>query len=94
MKRFIVQISYLVLCLSVISLIASEGASFSNVPIITKDKLKSLLDDPGTIIIDVRHPRNWEQSGMKIRGALYENPFDEEKSWAGRYPKDKNIVLY
>lgn len=94
MKRFIVQISHITVCLIVISLIASEGASFSNVPRITQDELKAVLDDPGTIIIDVRHPRDRDQSGMKIKGALYENPFDEEKSWAGKYPKDKNIVLY
>jgi predicted sulfurtransferase len=63
-------------------------------PRITKEELKALLDDPNTIIIDVRQEGDWQQSDRKIKGAVHEDPMNEEESWAGKYPKDKNIVLY
>lgn len=64
------------------------------VTMIAKEDLKALLDDPDTTIIDVRHDSDWEESSIKIKGAVHEDPLEEEASWAGNYPKDKNIVLY
>lgn len=63
-------------------------------PRITKEELNALLDDPNTVIIDVRQEGDWQQSARKIKGAVHEDPMNEEESWAGKYPKDKNIVLY
>ena len=66
----------------------------SNFQKISKEKLRALLDNPETIIIDVRIAKSWKKSDRKIRGAVHEDPFKRENSWAGKYPKDKNIVLY
>ncbi len=61
---------------------------------ITKEDLKLLLNDPNTTIIDARQEGDWQASDRKIKGAVREDPMQEEASWAKNYPKDKNIVLY
>lgn len=73
---------------------AFAGQNTSEVKRITGEKMKILLGDPDTIIIDVRHEYDWERSDQKIKGAVHENSLAEEASWAGKYPKDKNIILY
>lgn len=86
--------------LCVVIVIASGGCSSigirgsDTVTMLTIENLKALLGDPDTIIIDVRHDGDWEESNLKIKGAVHEDPLEEEASWAGNYPKDKNIVLY
>ena len=70
------------------------GHNTSEVKRITGEEMKTLLGDPDTIIIDVRHENEWERSDQKIKGAVHENSLTEEASWAGKYPKDKNIILY
>ncbi len=88
------------LCLLVFLTITLEACSSSQVQKesgskrITKEELKALIDDPDTIIIDVRLRFQWEKSKQKIKGAVHEDPFEEVTSWAGSYPKDKRIVLY
>jgi hypothetical protein len=87
------------LCLSLFSLVMQACAlggmqSRAEVRRITKEELKALLDDPNTIIIDVRQEGDWQQSDRKIKGAVHEDPIKEEESWTRKYPKDKNIVLY
>lgn len=64
-----------------------------DVPLMTKDELKSLLGQPNVIVLDVRRGKDWTSSEFKIQGAIYENPgnFDQ---WASKYPKDKKLVLY
>lgn len=61
---------------------------------INKEELKLLLNDPDTTIIDVRREGAWQESDKKIKGAVREDPMTDEKSWAKKYKKDKNIVLY
>jgi len=60
---------------------------------ISKEELKDRLDDPNLIILDVRRPQDWKKSGIKIKGAIQENPYKFE-SWYARYPKTKTIILY
>ena len=62
-------------------------------PRMTKDDLKAMLGNPDLLIIDVRYGKDWTDSGLKIRGAVREDPeaFD---SWANKYPKDKTLVFY
>ena len=60
---------------------------------ISKEELKDRLDDPNLIILDVRRPQDWKKSGIKIKGAIQENPYKFEK-WYSRYPKTKTIILY
>ena len=63
------------------------------VPRITKEELKKMLDKPDVIILDVRVPPEWEQSAFKIKGAKrLEIPDAESGKFS--YPKDKIIVLY
>jgi rhodanese-related sulfurtransferase len=63
------------------------------VPVIDKDELKQMLGSEDLIVIDVRAGRDWSSSEFKIQGALREDP-DDVEAWAGKYAKDKNIVLY
>lgn len=65
----------------------------SDAPRIAKDELKSMLDDPGVVVIDVRAYTDWVLSAEKIRGAVREDYRDFD-DWSAKYPKDKTVVLY
>ena len=71
----------------------STKKSFPDVPRITKEELMEKLADPKVVILDVRPEQQWKGTKLKIVGAIHEDPMDIE-SWAGKYPKDKTIVLY
>ena len=60
----------------------------------TKEELKSLLGNPGVIILDVREPGDWNKSREKIAGAAREDPEKDIKTWADKYPKAKTLVFY
>lgn len=60
---------------------------------IDSETLKSWLNDPQVIIVDVRQTGDWQGSDKKIKGALRQDP-NEVKTWAASLPKDKKIVLY
>ena len=84
-----------VLLLSLALVLMSMGVSpaGSDVPLMTTDELKAMLDDPDVLILDVRRGKDWTSSEFKIKGAIYAKPkaYDE---WANAYPKTKKIVLY
>ncbi len=61
---------------------------------ITKEELKALLGNPGVIILDVRVIEDWKRSGSKIKGAFREDPEQDSRTWASKYPKDKTLVFY
>ena len=63
------------------------------IPKMSKEELKSRLEDPSLVILDVRRPQDWKKSGKKIKGAIQENPFKFD-SWYARFPKAKSILLY
>ncbi len=75
------------LCLQSPCLIAGE------VPRISKEELKKMLDQQDLIILDVRISPEWEQSAFKIKGAKRLEISDAEKGELP-YPKDKIMVLY
>ncbi|UCF85519.1 MAG: hypothetical protein JSV50_07765 [Desulfobacteraceae bacterium] len=79
--------SVAILCVLAQSAIAAE------VPRMTKEELKSRLDDPDVVIVDVRIGKDWKGSEFKIKGAVREDPTDFS-TWAEKYPKDKTLVLY
>jgi rhodanese-related sulfurtransferase len=58
-----------------------------------KEELKRRLGDKDIIVIDVRTRADWEKSDFKIKSAVREEPQDAT-TWAGKYAKDKTIVLY
>jgi hypothetical protein len=62
-------------------------------PRLKRDTLKSWLADPQVILLDVRVPKDWQNSAKKIKGAVRQDP-KEVKTWAATLPKDKKIVLY
>ena len=68
---------------------AKEG-----VPRMTQEQLKEMLGKPDVIILDVRSAGDWKKAQMKIQGAVREDPDKAAKAWAGKYGRDKTIVLY
>lgn len=93
MRQNVAKCLLAVLSLSLFWVIASETCAAPQIPVITKDDLKGMLDDPGVIIIDVRVEGAWKSSDRKIKGAMWEDPGSVD-AWAGKYSKDKTIVLY
>ncbi len=71
----------------------TRSEKYVDAPRMTKDDLKAMLGTPDLLIIDVRYGKDWTDSGLKITGAVREDPetFD---SWANKYPKDKTLVFY
>ncbi len=69
------------------------AASAQEAPRITKEELKGMLDNPDVTIIDVRLGGDWENSGLKIKGAVREDPRNLD-SVISKYPKEKTLVLY
>ena len=59
----------------------------------TKEQVRSMLGKPYVIIIDVRTNYDWDNSKVKIPGAVKEEGM-KFASWINKYPKDKTIVLY
>ena len=66
----------------------------TKVPRMTKEDLKSLLDNPDVIILDVRIAGEWKKGDLKIVGSVREDPEKDYRSWASKYPKDKTLVFY
>ena len=66
----------------------------TKVPRMTKEDLKSLLDNPDVIILDVRIADEWKKTDLKIKGAVREDPEKDYRSWASKDPKDKTLVFY
>ena len=80
------------LCLTVVG-ISALAALAQEAPRITKEELKEMLGNPDVIIIDLRLGRDWENSELKIEGALREDP-GNLNSWISKYPREKTLVLY
>ena len=74
--------------------VLAEMACAAEVPRMSKEELKSMLDNAEVIVLDVRASGDWDSSKIKIQGALREDPNKSTKSWADKYSKDKTIVLY
>jgi len=80
------------LCLTVVG-ISALAALAQEAPRITKEELKEMLGNPDVIIIDLRLGRDWENSELRIEGALKEDP-GNLNSWLSKFPKEKTLVLY
>jgi rhodanese-related sulfurtransferase len=65
----------------------------ADAPLITAAELKAELGDPGITILDVRRWADWNTSDRKIVGAVREDP-ESVEAWAGKYAKEKTLVLY
>lgn len=62
-------------------------------PRMSIDELKGMLGSKDVIVIDARAGKDWTSSELKIKTAVREEPKDFD-SWAGKYPRDKKIVIY
>jgi hypothetical protein len=94
-KSSVMQKRSIVFLLSILLMIgcSARWTMSEDIPRMTKEELKAMLDKPDLVIIDVRTSTDWARSDMKIKGAIREN-HEDVNSWAGKYAKDKPIVLY
>jgi rhodanese-related sulfurtransferase len=95
MKSKVLVILTIIVCVTAMGLYLARAASTSDIPRMTVEDLKKLLDDPKSelIIIDVRTGSSWSKSELKIKTAVREDP-EDFNSWAKKHPKEKTIVLY
>ena len=68
------------------------AASASDVPRMTAEVLNALIGNPQVTVIDVRRGSHYEESTVKIKSAVRES--EKDVSRAGKYGKDKILVLY
>lgn len=88
MKRILISL------LTLIAVLFSAAFAFcQEAPRIKKEDLKTMLRDPGVIILDVRLGEEWKRSDKKIAGAVREDP-EQISSWLKKYPKDKTLIFY
>ncbi len=88
------KITLCVFLICLLSLMAlTTITSGADVPRMTKEELKSIIGNPDVIVVDVRTNAAWERSGLKIAGAVREDP-DQIGSWMDKYPKEKTLVFY
>jgi len=90
LKRWIFRV---VLLTAMAALGAGAAAAADEAPRIGKDDVKAKLGAADTSIIDVRAVTDWWGSGLKIKGAVKENPNNVD-SWAANYPKDRTLIIY
>jgi rhodanese-related sulfurtransferase len=91
MKRNMIAVS--VIALLVASCVFVDYVPLSDMPLITKEQLARLIDNPKVTILDVRVDQDWTDSRQKIKGAVREEP-RQFLAWAPKYPKDRQLVLY
>ena len=65
----------------------------ADIPTVTKETLKPMLDDPDLVVLDVRAGRDWKSSEFKIKGAQRVDP-GNLAAWSSQYAKNKKYVLY
>ncbi len=85
--RVLITALFFILFSSVTSAFAQDVAT------IDVDELQAMLGSEDLVVLDVRAGRDWSSSEFKIQGAFREEPGDVE-GWAGKYEKDKTVVLY
>lgn len=78
------------LCLSLLLFAAGSQAA---VPTMTIDELRSRLDNPDVVIVDVRIGKDWKASESKIKGAVRVEG-EAMDALATTYSKDKTLVFY
>ncbi len=83
----------LILLLGVSGCATTSEKSSKTIQQMSKEELKSRLEDPSLVILDVRRPQDWKKSGRKIKGAIQENPYKFD-NWYARYPKARMFLLY
>ena len=88
MRKYVVSIVLLMLMA-----LAYGVAKAVDGHMMTKEQLLPMLGKSDVIIIDLRTKYDWDNSEVKIKGAVREEGM-KFASWMNKYPKDKTIVLY
>jgi hypothetical protein len=92
MKRFVQRIVVIGFC--IVSVFTALSLALSaEVPRMSKEELKTMLDKGDVTLLDVRAGKDWTSSEYKIHKAVREDP-DQVESWATKYPKDQTLVVY
>ena len=76
-----------------LSWIISTIVLANDIPRITKEELRGMLNNPKVVIIDVRANVDWLGSSLKVKGAIREDP-RKVNAWMDKYSKDKTLVFY
>lgn len=92
MKQLSKQTAVSVLSLFLVSVLL-YGCASMNVRRLSASTLDSMLGKAGVVVIDARRDKEWNESSVKIKGAVREDPNDVS-TWAGKYRKAKLIVVY
>lgn len=82
-----------VVILSVSFLPMGKALAADDIPLMTKDELKAILDAEDVTILDVRLGRDWKSSEFKIKGAIRTDPKQIDK-WSENLRKENRLVLY
>ena len=93
MKPISLKLLKVWLVLNMLSLAILAPVFAQNVPRMTKVELHGMLGDSSVVVLDVRESQNWQDSEIKIKGAIRGHP-DKINSWIDEYPKQKTLVLY
>jgi rhodanese-related sulfurtransferase len=65
----------------------------AEVPRMSKDDLKAMLDSTDIAILDARAGKDWKSSEFKIKGAI-RAPGDKIDEWVSSIPKEKKLIIY
>jgi len=89
------KLKHFVLALTLLSLTAVWVSSVAAADIarITKEELKTMMDNPKVVVVDVRTNPEWNISKVKIKGAVREDA-SKVKSWIEKYSPDKTYIFY
>ena len=73
----------------------ANAASSEDVPRMSVETLKDLLEDPESevVVLDVRTGSSWKDDDMMIASAVREEP-GELASWIEKYTPEQTLVLY
>lgn len=92
MRNLYLAAIFTVVCLTAgVADVASGGAK--EIPRMTKETLKGMIENPELIILDIRSGKDWDASEFKIQGAVRVDP-GRLDDWKDRFSKDKTLVLY
>ena len=87
------MLKYFVSTILLALLVLAYSPTRANDTYMTKEQLLPLLGKSDVIIIDVRTKYHWDNSNVKIPGAVKQDSM-KFGSWMKKYPKDKTIVVY
>ena len=84
-------LSVFIIMLMVATTAATVGAA--EIPRMTKEELRPLIDTADTVVLDVRIGRDWKSTEFKIKGAVRVDPAETDL-WSKGYDKGKTYVIY